>query len=127
MPNTTTLSASISIVDAAAPTPPVSQGSLSDQQTSLAEFVNLAVVVPAGTLIGAPITVSLAPFKPKTVYLSANYPFQMKVGSGSDVHKIRSVAAYTFSASEPAQLLLATGTGVTTDLTVKVILGSAHP
>lgn len=127
MANTTTLSASISVVDVAAPTPPVSQTSLSDQQTALAEYNAMAVVVPAGTVIGAPVTVSLAAFKPKTVYLSANHPFQMKIGAGADVHKIRSVAAYTFSASEPTQILLATGTGVTVDLTVKIVLGSAHP
>jgi hypothetical protein len=127
MANTTTLSASISVVDVAAPTTPVSQTSLSDQQTALAEYDSLAVVVPSGTVIGAPVTVSLAAFKPKTVYISASHPFQMKIGAGADVHKIRSIAAYTFSASEPAQILLATGTGVTVDLTVKIALGSAHP
>lgn len=127
MPNTTTLSASISIVDVAAPTVPVAQNALSDQQTALAEFGSLAFVLPAGTAFGTPVTVSLSVFKPKTVYLSSDRPFQMKIGSGADIHRIRSSAAFTFSTGEPAQLVFATGTGVTVDANIKVIVGSAHP
>lgn len=128
MPNTTTLSASILIQDASVtPAVTVAQRSLSDQQTALAEYDALSVVLPAGTIFGAPLTVSLAAFKPKTVYLSSDKAFQMKIGAGTEIHKIRSLAAITFSSGEPAQLVFATGTGVTTDANIKVILGSAHP
>lgn len=128
MPNTTTLSASILVQDVSGASPStVVQRSLSDQQTALAEYNAMSVVLPAGTGFGSPLTVSLAAFKPKTVYLSSDKPFQMKIGSGSEIHKIRSAAAITFASSEPAQLVFATGVGVTTDANIKLILGSAHP
>lgn len=128
MPNTTTLSASILIQDVGTtPATTVVQRSLSDQQTALAEYDAMAVVLPAGTLIGAPMTINLGAFKPKTVYIYSDRPFQMKIGAGADIHKIRSCAAYTFGGSEPTQLLFATGTGVTVDTNLKIILGSAHP
>ena len=127
MGNTTTLSASVSIIDVASPTVPVAQSALTDQQTGLQEYASLSFVLPTGTTFGTPVTLSLSVFRPKSVYIVSDKAFQMKIGTGADIHRIRSSAAYTFSASEPAQLLFATGTGVTTDANIKVILGSVHP
>lgn len=105
----------------------VAQGSLADQQSSLQEFADLSFVLPTGVTFGSPTTLNLGVFKPKTVHIVSDQPFQMKIGAGADVHKVRTLFAATFSAGEPAQLVFATGTGVTGDTNIRIVLGSAHP
>jgi hypothetical protein len=105
----------------------VAQGSLADQQNSLQEFGDISFVLPTGITFGAPVTLSLSVFKPKTVHIVSDQPFQMKIGAGADIHKVRNLFVATLSAGEPTQLLFATGTGVTVGANIRVILGSEHP
>lgn len=105
----------------------VAQGGLADQQSALAEFGDLSFVLPTGILFGAPLTLDLSLFKPKTLQIVSDKPFQMKIGAGTDIHKVRTVFVATFSAGEPAQLLFATGTGVTGDTNIRVVFGSQNP
>lgn len=128
MPNTTTINASITIQDTGvSPAVTVASGSVADQQTGLQEYDALSFVLPTGVIFGAPVTLNLGVFKPKSVFISSDRKFQMKIGSGADIHKVNSMMAVTFSGSEPAQLVFATGTGVTADTNIKVVLGSEHP
>lgn len=128
MPNTTTINASITVQDTAiSPAVTVASNSVADQQTSLQEYDALSFVLPTGVLIGAPLVVSLSVFKPKSVFITSNRKFQMKIGAGVDVHKVNSMMSVTFSGSEPASLSFATGTGITLDTDIKIVLGSVHP
>jgi hypothetical protein len=128
MPNTTTINASITVQDTAVnPAVTVASNSVADQQTALQEYDALSFVLPTGVLIGAPLVVSLAVFKPKSVFITSNRKFQMKIGAGVDTHKVNSMMSVTFSGSEPASLSFATGTGVTLDTDIKIVLGSVHP
>jgi hypothetical protein len=128
MSNTTTINASITVQDTAVnPAVTVASNSVADQQTGLHEYDALSFVLPPAILFGAPVTVSLGVFKPKSVFISSNRKFQMKIGAGADIHKVNSMMSVTFSGSEPTSLVFATGTGVTLDTDIKIVLGSVHP
>lgn len=128
MSNTTTLNASITIQDTGvSPAVTVASGSVADQQTGLQEYGSMSFVLPTGVVFGSPVTLDLGVFKPKSVFISSDRKFQMKIGAGADIHKVDSMMSVTFSGSEPAQLVFATGTGVTADTNIKVVLGSEHP
>jgi len=128
MPNTTTVNASITVQDTGvSPAVTVASNSVADQQTGLAEYAAMSFVLPPAITFGAPVTVSLGVFKPKSVFISSNRKFEMKIGSGADVHKVRSTMLITFSGSEPTSLVFATGAGITLDTDIKIVLGSAHP
>lgn len=105
----------------------VAQGSLADQQSSLEEFGDMSFVLPIGITFGAPLTLNLGVFKPKTLHIVSDQPFQMKIGAGADIHKVRTLFVATFGASEPTQLLFATGTGVVVEANVRVVFGSEDP
>ena len=128
MSNTTTLNASITIQDTGvSPAVTVASGSVTDQQTGLQEYGSMSFVLPTGVVFGSPVTLDLGVFKPKSVFISSDRKFQMKIGAGADIHKVDSMMSVTFSGSEPAQLVFATGSGVTADTNIKVVLGSEHP
>jgi hypothetical protein len=104
----------------------VATAAVADEQNSLDEFASVSFVLAPGTLFGAPLALDLSIYTPKTVYISSDQPFQMKIGAGVDIHKIRKSFLMTFGAGEPAQLLFATGTGIVEDANIKVILGSVN-
>jgi hypothetical protein len=127
MPHTMVVSAAARVDDTSVtPNLLVATGALADEQNSLDEFASISFVLAPGVLFGAPLTLDLSIYTAKSLYIVSDQPFQMKIGAGVDIHKIRKCFLMTFGAGEPAQLLFATGTGVADDANIKVILGSVN-
>jgi len=130
MPHTVTLNTSVLVQDTSTTTPTtVTQQSAQDQIADLEEYVSTVVVVPPSTVVTvSPVVVSFAPFAVQNVYVKANRPVTMQVGTaGADVYEVRSAFATNYESGDGPNALEFGNADTVNAATVTVIAGSNQP
>lgn len=127
--NTVTLNVAILVQDTSGTVPAVAaQDQKTDQVSGQEEFLSTLVVVPPNTDVAtSPVTVDFGALtEAMTLYVEADRPVTMQVGTGTEVLSIRSTFIETYQAGEGPTSLDFGNTDTTNAANVRVIVGGNH-